>query len=191
MRFSVTNVAAAIACVWVGSVFAQKQPPVVVSEIVNVTPPVMLERIAAIHIENNGLRARVRLLESRKPQRITRTDTVVTPPDTVYSGLRVNSGGRLAIATLLAVDSTEKRRPELMEGIDVSDCDDGWSVQSGNVICDRTWGHVYLMAHLSTDPGVGAYVERTFRSPWRLSVAYKPLEGGRWDIALTRGIKVF
>jgi len=131
--------------------------------------------------ERDGLRARLEAVESRGPRIITRTDTVVQPPDTVFLPIiSASARGKLTLPALIA-DTLDGYRPEIWQGFDVSDCDDGWSVQNGVLVCDRprlghlSWGLQvgfgmdFLSRTAVADPVIaelGLWWQPTYRSTW-------------------------
>jgi hypothetical protein len=132
-------------------------------------------------MERDGLRARLEAVESRGPRIVIRTDTVVQPPDTVFLPiLHASSRGRLTIPALVA-DTVDGYRPEIWQGFDTSDCDEGWTVQGGVLVCDRarfghlSWGieasfaNPLLNQGLTGEPliaGLGVYWQPSYRSTW-------------------------
>ena len=147
----------------------------------------LLHRIENLTLERDGLRARLESVQSRPPAVVVRTDTVVTPPDTVFLPvLRTTAAGRLTIPVLIADSLPGTYRPEVWRGFDTSDCDDGWSVQDGVLVCDRArLGHIGLgvASSFSTDfdtqrpaafpliAEVGLYWTPSYRSTWEVSTS--------------------
>jgi len=129
--------------------------------------------VANLERERDGLRARLEAVESRPPRIVIRTDTVPGPPDTIFLPLlSASSRGRLTIPTLIA-DSAKGFRGEIWRGFDTSDCDDGWSVQDGVLVCDRPrLGHLAfgIQVGFGTDRNAvaeaGAWWQPTYRSTW-------------------------
>lgn len=160
--------------------------PTIVTRVDTVTPPEYTETVERLHLENDGLRARIEGLRNVEPTVIVRTDTLVSPPDTVIRFVAVDSRGSLSVDFLTSRDTLYA--PELHRGIDVSACDEGWTIQSGEVICDRAQlGHLYVGPWLSRDPSLALWWEPSFRSPWEAFVRF----GGTWDFGVRRGVRIF
>ena len=212
-RPSLSNVLWGVAFVALGATFAPARDRVAtfeVTRIVRLPAGQFGDSVADLPLEADGLRARLAGREERYPQTILVTDTLVLPPDTVIQVLRVNSEGNLTTGLLIVQDSaeTELRAPEIHRDIPVGDCDDGWSWSAGQVVCDRSrFGHLsaFVDIRLAADvrllsspqepapaafvPAIGAYWERSFRSPWRASVSLD--SQGRVALGVTRGFQLF
>lgn len=168
----------------------------VVTRVDTVAPADYQDQLRAFYLERDGLRARLEGIESRAPEMIVITDTVITPPDTVLSFINVDSRGDLTLEVLtvtesggLVPDSTPFRyRPALYTGIDISDCDEGWQIRAGAVTCDRArLGHLWVGPELARSPGVAAWWRPSYRSQWEAGVSWS----GSWDFSLRRGVRVW
>ena len=147
---SVTTVLGVVGALLLGRCTADVPPPPVITQtFVDTVPPAqMMALIEHGALENSGLRAKLKGYESRQPNTIIRTDTFVTPPDTVLQLVRVE-GESLLVAPL--VKDSALWRPELHR-FDVSRCDDGWSWKSGSLICDKArLGHLSLFGEASAE----------------------------------------
>lgn len=170
--------------------------------IVELPPTELLDRVEALRIENEGIRARLEAREERPPSVILRSDTVISPPDTVFAGLHVDAGGRATLAPLILETDSVAYRPEVWQGIDVSDCDEGFSIVGGEIICDRArLGHLYGFLGLSGgqpllgdsrdvfDATVGLLWRPSYRSGWAVEVAADVT--GRVYVGVRREIRIF
>ena len=146
-------------------------------------------------LEAEGLRAKLAGRSTLEPRTILRTDTLVTPPDTVVQSIRLYANGGLSLAPLIHADSLY--RPELHR-FDVSACDDGFAWNAGVLVCDKArLGHLYVYARQGLDTGfpfrredfMGAPTEAgiewtaSYRSGWRVSTALA--RDGRTSLAIT------
>lgn len=125
------------------------------------------------------LQTRVRGLESRAPDRIIVVDTVVVA-DTVVLYARLARSGVLEIAT--GIREPLGYRPEILSGVRLGDCDDGWLIRGQDVVCDRArLGHLtaFVRAGAAWRPdgllsGVGSAGlrwEPSFRSATAVEIA--------------------
>ena len=179
-------VVAALVLLFFGKAWGERREPEVVTRVDSVTPARYAETLAGMRLENDGLRARLRGIESRPPRVIVRTDTVVAPPDTVYRFVNVDSRGSLSVEVLHRADSVYV--PELHTGSDISDCDDGWQIRDGEVLCDKArLGHLYVGPWLSTHPALAVWWTPSYRSPWEASISYS----GKWEIGVRRGLRLW
>ena len=131
---------------WLGRASKHAPPPRTVRETVvdTVAPVALLERVRGLADERHGLLATIAGLERRGPHTITRTDTLIAPPDTVLLAYLKSSGTELTLPVLV-MDTSGLGRPELHGGLDVGDCDDGWSWSPAGLICNRPrFGHLTL-----------------------------------------------
>lgn len=172
---------------FVGRAVGESGDPVVVTEVDTVTVERYGALVEELRLERDGLRARLEGIEARPPRVITRVDTLVPAPDTVVRFLSVDPRGRLSVEFLTARDSLYA--PELQRGIDVSDCDEGYTVQDGTVLCDRArFGHLYLGPRVSLDPALFARWVPSYRSPWEFGVVrYRD----RWGFYGQRSVQIF
>lgn len=176
----------ALLVLFVGKAWGERATPEVVTRIDTVAPAEYERTVEGLRIQNEGLRARLEGVESRAPEVIVRTDTLVLPPDTVLRFVSVDSDANLTVEILTARDSLYA--PELHTRIDVSRCDDGWQIQSGQVVCDEAQlGHLYVGPWLSRTPSVAIWWVPSFRSPWEASVSFS----GSWDFGLRRGVRIW
>lgn len=201
-RASFTNIVAVIAALLLGRCSADLPPPPVITQtfVDTVAPAALLAAIEDGALENAGLRAKLAGHVRVEPVYILRSDTVVTPPDTVLQLVAVN-GATLTLAPLIVRDSADPllRVPELHR-FDVGACDDGWSWKSGELICDRArFGHLYATGagslyspggKISLAPEVvaGLRWKPSFRSPYYAAMSYDIAGraaftlGGEWAI---------
>ena len=161
----------------------------VVTRVDTVAPADYQDQLRAFYLERDGLRARLDGIESREPTVIVITDTVIQPPDTIYSFINVDDGGDLTLEVLTpAVNTPGMVTPSLYTGIDISDCDEGWQVRAGAVLCNRArLGHLWVGPELSRSPGFAAWWRPSYRSPWEASVAWD----GACDFRVRRGVKIW
>jgi hypothetical protein len=168
--------------------------------IVELPPTELLDEIEDLAIENRGIRARLEARELRAPSVIYTTDTVVPPPDTVIVSFRVDAGGVATLAPLIRRDSLYA--PEIWSGINLSDCDEGFSIVNGNVVCDRArLGHVEAFLRLTGGAGLsgdsgdvfgasgGLQWTPSYRSGWAVQLGIDVT--GRVYFGLQRGIRIF
>lgn len=203
MKVSWTTVFGMVAAVAFGATFGPRDSVTHhVTQVDTVAPAEFYRAVTELAIEKEGLRARLEGRESRRPSVVVRTDTVVTPPDTVYDALRVTAAGTLTTSSLIRV-APDSVTPELAQGIPIGDCDEGLYVANGEVVCDRArFGHLHVLANVSLSakqaeitfaPEVsarsGAYWEPSYRSPWRVSLTYGIDQ--RLEIGVSRGVKIF
>lgn len=195
-RVSVSNVTAVVVALMAGVYLGQSEaePPVVITRVDTVPYAAFRDSLKSERLEADGLRAKLAGRESRRPLTIVRTDTLVSPPDTVLALVRVRDG-QLAVAPLIRADSLWA--PELHR-FDVRGCDDGWSWNAGALVCDRArFGHLSLYveargeAHpfgpLNPTAAVHAGLSwiPSYRSGWRASIAMAPT--GRLTAAVAKG----
>jgi hypothetical protein len=152
------------------------------------------------------LRRRLRGVETRRPDRVTVYDTVVSlRTDTVLLSLAVDSRGRLAQDVALP-DSAGEHRPAVMSPVYVGDCDDGLQLVAGRVQCDRprlghlvawigagvesreAWGSG-LPPPVAAHASVGLRWSPTWRSLW--SAELRVEEDGRAVAAVRRGVDLW
>lgn len=215
MKVSWTNVAAVVLALGLGRCTVQQDatPPVVITQVDTVAPAEMAALLESGALENSRLNRLLRGYESRQPTEIVRTDTLRTPPDTVLLPLLRVEGERLTVAPLIkgtrdgllaGGDSTSDGlyRPELHR-LDVSDCDDGWSYNAGELICDRArFGHLSLYASLGVashpfapmlnaalNTSAGIEWQPSHRSPWRASVGLAPT--GELSASVSRRLRLW
>lgn len=210
-RPSLSNVVIGVALVALGATCAPSDTRVVTvtePKIIRLPPKDFLRSRDSIPLETDGLRARLAGREEVVPRVIFRTDTLVSPPDTVIQVLRVDGDGSLTTGVLIVRDSTDMRAPEIHTGMELGACDDGWSWNAGQVVCDRArFGHIYgaVQLSLATDgaiqgwppnltqarflPALLTYWEPSFRSPWRASLSLD--SQGRAALGVTRGFRLF
>lgn len=146
-----------------------------------VPPAQLLEDIESLRQDNLGLKERIAGWEATPPRIVVKTDTLVTAPDTVfYPYFRASHRGLLTIPVLVS-DSLPHYRPEIWRGFDISDCDDGWTVQDGQLLCNRPrLGHLWvgLDSNLNYQSDMvqlvataGLYWRPTYRSGWDVYAA--------------------
>lgn len=184
----------AVVLVFVGKAWGSSQVDTVVRTQVDTVESGEYRAIAeSYRIESEGLRARLEAVENRPPERIIRTDTVIQPPDTVLRFVTVNSRGRLAFELLLRRDSLYA--PEIHAGVDVSDCDEGYAVQDGQVVCDQArGGHLYAVVGAGVRyANSGIEWEPSYRSLWTFRAGYLfPYEGRpRWTVQASRRVQLW
>lgn len=197
LRIAPSLIVAAI-LLFVGKAWGSAGAPAVVTRIDSVPPAAYRARLAELAIDRDGLRARLEGIESRPPEVIVRTDTLIAPPDTVVRYVTVNSRGRLTYELLgQREDTTALYAPELHEGVNVSDCDEGWQIQNGDVVCDPTrLGHLYVVAGVGRyDALAGLEWEPSYRSLWEFSAGraftYNRDAGDRWEVRIRRRVKLW
>lgn len=199
-RVSLSNVVIGVVLLVMGYSCREPGETVVLNSVRvdTVAPAAMTALLENAVLENAGLRAKLRGYESRPPRQIVRTDTLISPPDTVLQLVRVD-GRSLITAPLIKADSLYA--PELHR-FDVGDCDDGWSWSAGVVVCDRArFGHLsaYVEAGAELDPfgtthptaavRLGLQWTPSYRSPWRASLVMAPT--GRLTAAIGRSWQLF
>ena len=131
---------------YLGRCSKRPEPPRTIREsVVDTVPaPELLERIAALEDQRTGLRAIIAGLERRGPATITRTDTLIAPPDTIVLPVFGVRGGMLSVP-ILVMDTSGLGRPELHGGLDTRGCDDGWGWSPAGLVCNRPrFGHLTL-----------------------------------------------
>lgn len=205
-RLSLSNVLCGVTLVALGATCGPGRDRVVVHtepKIIRLPARQFTDSLTALSLEVDGLRARLAGREKRVPVVIVRTDTLVSASDTVVQILRVNPAGNLTIATLVVRDSLWA--PEIHKDIPVSDCDDGWSWNAGQVVCDRArLGHIYLGVGLGIESEVQGfavapsvrfaseavgYWQPSYRSSWRVALSLD--SRGRAALGVTRGFRIF
>jgi hypothetical protein len=135
------------------------------------------QELEAAAQENSRLKAALKALEQRRPERVVVYDTIIDiRRDTVILGAQQDSHGRLTVD--LATPDSAGHRPETRTGIQLGDCDDGWTIRAGSVLCDRArFGHLSILARGGTAYDTGAGVlspslqagirwSQTFRGTW-------------------------
>lgn len=182
---------------FVGKAFGGESEPVVVTRVDTVTTERYASLVDELRLERDGLRARIEGLEARPPRVVTRTDTLYLPA-VAHGVVRVEDGSLTVEVMVLEVDSLRPAyRPELRQEIDVSDCDEGYSIQDGEVVCDPAQlGHLYLTADAGLhDALAGLEWEPSYRSLWEISVgrafAYDRDEGDRWKLRIRRRVELW
>lgn len=203
MKVSLTNVIAGVLLLCAGYSFREPGETVVITRVDTVPYASFRDSLRSERIVATGLRAKLAGRESRQPITILRTDTLVSPPDTVVQ-MVVWREGMLTLAPLIR-DSTDPvlRLPEIHR-FDVGSCDDGFSWNAGELVCDKArLGHLSLIAQgslgsdLLTQPNAGlawtvsAGAEWTpsNRSGWRASLLLD--QGGRAELAVARRWRLF
>ena len=188
---SVSTVLAVVGALWIGSYLAPDQPPIYETRVDTVAPAALLDSVRALRLESSGLRAMLAGRGEVQPRTILRTDTLVTPPDTVLQIVAMDGNGNLTLAPLIRADSLWA--PEIHR-FDVGNCDDGWSWASGQLVCDKArLGHLSpfvsagvrsSVVRFTPDPLLSAGLEWTpsYRSAWRASVGMD--QTGRVSLAL-------
>lgn len=158
-----------------------------VTQIIEVTPAEILQERDELRQSASGLRARIRGLENRVPAVVERADSVVSPPDAGFEIASVSAAGSLTLSTFDLRNATA----EIQRDIFVGDCDDGFVIQPGSVICNRArLGHLYLYGSASSEYGsAGAYWTPSYRSTLRISAGYTTDQ--RIEVRLTKGLKLF
>lgn len=109
-------------------------------------------RAERAELEADGLRSRLRGLREIPPDTVFIIRDSIAPPDTVYRYLAMDSHQRIETMRLAEYDSirgvyTDNR---IMAGIDVSRCDDGWSIgQNTELVCNTpVFGHLFAFINL-------------------------------------------
>ncbi len=186
---SVRRIALALFFVFVGMAFAWAvNPRVVVPVESSVTPAQIAELTARWRMRTDGLRARLEGVQVLKPDTVYVTDTLVTPPDTVYSFVSVRDGVVRTVALLPSpIDSL---RTPVATVSRFGDCDDGLEVSESGVVCDPArLGHLWAGPVLSRSPALSVWWRPSYRSPWEASLEW--IGGDRWDLRVRRGLRIF
>ena len=194
MKVSITNVVVAVVCIWVGVYFGGSPTErVIVTHVDTVPYSAFRDSLKAERLEADGLRAKLAGHARVVPVYIFRTDTLVTPPDTVVQLIRVE-GETLLLAPLIQT-SDSLWAPELHR-FDIGACDSGWSWAAGELVCDRArLGHLspFVSASalypLGATASVGVAWTPGYRSGWRLSLETDPV--GRIALGVTRSWTLF
>lgn len=163
---------------------------------VEVTPQRLLNEIESLELEADGLRSRLAGREELEPEVIYVADTIIPAPPACQLTVAIDGGGRLAVSPLImSKDSTGSLgyRARLLDGLDVTRCDDGFSIApNGTVVCDRPQlGHLSLVADafmIDKSPGAFAGVEWTpyWRSAWRVRTGVRVWgDTYGWDVGLS------
>lgn len=198
-RVSLTNIAVAIGFLLVGIYASPAREPVTVTRTDTIPPAAMVNEVQNLRLANHGLRAKLAGQEAVVPSTITVTDTLVTPPDTVLQLVRVEDQ-TLTLAPLIKGDSLWA--PEIHR-FDIAGCDDGFSWNAGELVCDRArLGHLALYAeagvaghpfspipNLAYQAAVGVQWTPSFRSGWRVSTALAM--DGRATLTIRKGWSVW
>lgn len=180
-RVAWTNVAVGVVLLVVGYSFREPGETVVLTRVDTIPYAAYRDSLKAERLSAAGWRAKLAGRMAITPTAITRTDTLVIPPDTVLQLVRVE-GPTLTIAPLIRVDSLWA--PELHH-YQIGNCDDGWSWAAGELVCDRArFGHLSLYATLGAtgapfgatlnaalSTGAGVEWSPSYRSGWRVSMA--------------------
>lgn len=151
-------------------------------------------RLEAQRIRGDGLMAALENRQARGPDTVWVTDTLVSPPDTVFEFIRLNERGNLT-ASRYTRDG-ELYAPQVTT-YNVSDCDEGFQLEGGTVICDKArFGHLYLLTALSSSyAGAGLRWTPGYKSRWALEAMYRQgrdeLELGAWHIQATIAWELF
>ncbi len=184
MKVSVSNVVVAVAALFVGVALAPE--PEVVTEVREVTPQALQDTLDGLRIKNEGLVAKLKGIESRPPRVILRTDTVVSLPDTVYSFVDVR-GGNLTFDLFSRPDSTR----ELHQGVNIRDCDDGYQINAGVVLCNKArLGHLWLAGEFAYPlPSIGVVWRKSFSSGFEVYVGLS--SAGTPVLRVRSGIRLF
>lgn len=151
-------------------------------------------RLDAQRIRGDGLVAAMENRQVLAPDTIWVTDTLVSPPDTVFEFIRVNERGNLT-ASRFTIEG-ELYAPQITT-YNVSDCDEGFQLEGGTVICDKArWGHLYLLSSISPAyASAGLRWTPGYKSKWALEAMYRhgrdELELGSWHIQATIAWELF
>lgn len=192
MKPSVSNVVVALILLFAGYATGQSRygPTQIVTVRDTLASQLYAREVQRHRIAVEGWRARLEAVESRPPERIVITDTVIPAPDTVFSFVSVRDGRVTSEALIrIGADSLDLRMPELNVGSDISDCDEGFEVSANGVVCDRAaLGHLWVGPVLSMEPMLSAWWRPSYRSPWEVSVGFT---GTEWQFGLRRGWKLF
>lgn len=160
-----------------------------------VTPQEYQDLLAEHSLEPGGLRGFIEGIQERPPRVITIVDTLIPPPDTVFRFATVDSRGFLSLEMLSLRDSLYV--PQLRTEVNVSDCDEGYSINNGRVVCDiARFGHLYAV------PGAGlrgAFAglewERSYRSSWQFSAGrvfwYDRSQADFWEFRVKRRLRLW
>jgi hypothetical protein len=170
----------------VGYSFARAGEPTVVT----VTDTVTVDEYKSIAddllIERDGLLSRLRGITERAPEVVYVVDTLIAAPDTVIRFVTVDGSGRLSYEMLSARDSLYA--PEIRSRINVSNCDDGYQVLNGSVLCNKALlGHLWVGAGIWGEPQIMAWWRPSYRSSWELGVGY----GTSLSLGARFGFRIF
>jgi hypothetical protein len=146
-------------------------------------------------LREGGLRGFIEGIESRPPRIITKTDTLVLPA-VAQGRARVDRSGQLTLEVLRLAPDTAAYVPELHEDIDVSDCDEGFAINAGEVLCDRArLGHLYVVPASTLHYASATLLwKRSYRSGWWFRAGpHFPYDGTPWrvDIEVARALRIF
>jgi len=179
----------------------------------------LVAEAAAARSEASGLRGLVQDMartiqgiEAREPERVVFYDTITQdlPPLALEVALRFSGAGQLSATGFVpAAGDSGGYRPRDLVGIDVRDCDDGWSLIDGVLQCDRPrFGHATLrlgiggatpIADLVREPREGLARTRPlleaslrwvpyWRSAWAAELTTSSREGGVAELVVSKAI---
>lgn len=136
------------------------------------------QRIAAVERERDGLRDRLAGWERRGPRTLVIYDTVLVPEpgEELSLPVAVTEGGRASLPGLVA--DTAGLRPREYAGVDVRDCDDGWTFSRGVLQCNRA-----RLGHLTAYVRGGASIPLFTAEGWprRLRPGEELRDAVGWD----------
>lgn len=164
--------------------------PTVLTRIDTVIPQAFQDALRDARLQVGDLRSRLEGVRPLTPVTVLRTDTVVTPPDTVVQFFRI-SEGRITVAPLMRRDSVWV--PELIT-YQIGNCDESLSFQDGQLICDPArLGHLWLGLGVDAGtsgvyPTLAALWKPSYRSPWFVAVQ---TTGVRHSLWVQRSIRIF
>lgn len=174
-KVRVTNVLVVAAALLLGRCSVNPEPPSVITSVKEVAPKALLDSVADLRLEAEGLRNRLAGRTVLPPVVILKTDTLVSPPDTVLVALSLSGRGELSLAPLHRVDSLWA--PEIHR-YDVSACDDGFSWAAGELVCDRP-----RFGHLSPFASVGAAYDGAVGATVALGASWAPSNRSVWSVS--------
>jgi hypothetical protein len=199
-RPSFTNVFAVVIAIWIGATLSgQGAPDVVeVTKFVNLPPLQFIQKARGLEMKVSGVRATLSGVSVRLPETIFTADTLVMPPVTFIGKARVDSDGFMS-ASRFTAQGDSLYSEELLERINVADCDDGWAIQGGGVACNRAvFGHLYLYGDVvavydrlsvAWEPVVGVSWQRSYRSSWYFTAGVTA--GAQFRFGVSRRLRLF
>lgn len=160
---------------------------------VAVAAPWLMAQIDSLELQADGLRDRLAGRREVEPEVIYVAEETIPAPEACQLTVRID-GGRLAVSPLIRVPETGEYRARLLDGLDVTRCDDGLSVApDGTTVCDvPRFGHLALVGSgglLNTEPWGWLGLEWTpyWRSAWRATAGARAWgDGLTWEIGLSR-----
>lgn len=180
----VLGLAVLLAGVVVGRASMPDPAPQLRVQTVEVDSPELLELVQELALEAGGMGNRLSGRRELEPQVVYRSRDVIPAPPACQLTWQIDGDQRLAISPLLEESADSSGAPlyraQLLDGIDVTRCDDGLSATpDGQVVCD-----VPRLGHLSargaggvwgSEPWAFAGLEWVpfYRSSWAVRAGYR------------------